>query len=128
MRIPHKTCEELAQALVRARKAHPTWGAKKLKGVCVCGSGLYGNAATRMSEIVPSDGTYAYGGYPDIDALYKQRNANQMPSLQAPPRRPKRTALPVMPNPQDLERRKTQPVSLAKRKCRLPMPQQKPIA
>jgi len=49
------------------------WGAKKLKGVCVCGSGLYGNAATRMSEIVPSDGTYAYGGYPDIDALYKQQ-------------------------------------------------------
>src|SRR2546425_13043513 len=49
------------------------WAAKKLKGVCVCGSGLYGNAATRMSEIVPSDGTYAYGGYPDIDALYKQQ-------------------------------------------------------
>src|SRR5262249_61588250 len=49
------------------------WGAKKLKGVCVCGSGLYGNAATRMSEIVPSDRTYAYGGYPDIDALYKQQ-------------------------------------------------------
>src|SRR5437016_12621505 len=49
------------------------WVAKKLKGVCVCGSGLYGNAATRMSEIVPSDGTYAYGGYPDIDALYKQQ-------------------------------------------------------
>jgi peptide/nickel transport system substrate-binding protein len=49
------------------------WGTKKLKGVCVCGSGLYGNAATRMSEIVPSDGAYAYGGYPDIDALYKQQ-------------------------------------------------------
>jgi peptide/nickel transport system substrate-binding protein len=26
-----------------------------------------------MSEIVPSDGTYAYGGYPDIDALYRQQ-------------------------------------------------------
>jgi peptide/nickel transport system substrate-binding protein len=49
------------------------WAAKKLKGVCVCGSGLYGNAATRMSETVPSDGTYAYGGYPDIDLLYKQQ-------------------------------------------------------
>ena len=23
--------------------------------------------------MVPSDGTYAYGGYPDIDALYKQQ-------------------------------------------------------
>lgn len=49
------------------------WGTKKLRGVCVCASALYGNAATRMSEIVPSDGAYAYGGYPDIDALYKQQ-------------------------------------------------------
>src|SRR5207249_4282845 len=57
----------------RAMSEMETLGASKLKGVCVCGSGLYGNAATRMSEIVPSDGTYAYGGYPDIDALYKQQ-------------------------------------------------------
>jgi peptide/nickel transport system substrate-binding protein len=46
---------------------------KKLKGVCVCTSALYGNAASRMSEVVPSDGAWAYGGYPDIDALYKQQ-------------------------------------------------------
>jgi len=49
------------------------WGTKKLRGVCVCATALYGNAASRMSEIVPTDGTYAYGGYPDIDALYKQQ-------------------------------------------------------
>ena len=47
--------------------------AKKLRGICVCGSGLYGNAASRMSEIVPSEGAYAYGGYPDVDALYRQQ-------------------------------------------------------
>jgi ABC-type transport system substrate-binding protein len=41
--------------------------------VCVYASAPYGNAATRMSEIVPSDGTYAYGGYPDIDAPYRQQ-------------------------------------------------------
>ncbi|HYS92505.1 MAG TPA: hypothetical protein VEL48_03670, partial [Candidatus Acidoferrales bacterium] len=29
--------------------------------------------ASRMSETVPSDGSFAYGGYPDIDALYKQQ-------------------------------------------------------
>jgi peptide/nickel transport system substrate-binding protein len=46
---------------------------KKARGVCVCTSALYGNAASRMSEVVPSDGAYAYGGYPDIDALYKQQ-------------------------------------------------------
>jgi peptide/nickel transport system substrate-binding protein len=47
--------------------------AKKLKGVCVCSSALYGNAASRMSEVIPSDGTFAYGGFPDVDALYKQQ-------------------------------------------------------
>jgi peptide/nickel transport system substrate-binding protein len=46
---------------------------KKLKGVCVCTSALYGNAASRMSEVYPSDGSLAYGGYPDVDALYKQQ-------------------------------------------------------
>jgi peptide/nickel transport system substrate-binding protein len=46
---------------------------KKARGVCVCTSSLYGNAASRMSEVIPSDGAYAYGGYPDIDALYKQQ-------------------------------------------------------
>jgi peptide/nickel transport system substrate-binding protein len=47
---------------------------KKLKGVCVCTSALYGNAASRMSEVVPSDASYAYGGYPDVDALFKQQS------------------------------------------------------
>src|SRR5258705_330284 len=46
---------------------------KKGKGLCVCTSSLYGNAASRLSEVIPSDGTYAYGGYPDIDALFKQQ-------------------------------------------------------
>jgi peptide/nickel transport system substrate-binding protein len=46
---------------------------KKLKGVCVCTSALYGNAASRMSEVYPSDGTWAYGGYPDVDVLFKQQ-------------------------------------------------------
>ncbi len=47
--------------------------AKKLRGVCVCANAIYGNAASRMSEHVPSTGAYAYGGYPDIDALYKEQ-------------------------------------------------------
>jgi peptide/nickel transport system substrate-binding protein len=47
--------------------------AKKLRGLCVCATAIYGNAASRMSEHVPSTGTYAYGGYPDIDALYKEQ-------------------------------------------------------
>jgi len=47
--------------------------AKKLKGVCICSSALYGNAASRMSEVIPSDGSFAYGGFPDVDALYRQQ-------------------------------------------------------
>jgi peptide/nickel transport system substrate-binding protein len=46
---------------------------KKLKGLCVCINAVYGNAASRMAQTVPSDGAFAYGGYPDVDALYKQQ-------------------------------------------------------
>jgi peptide/nickel transport system substrate-binding protein len=49
------------------------WQAKKLHGVCLCITGVHGNAATRMSQYVPTDGAYAYGGWPDLDALYKQQ-------------------------------------------------------
>jgi peptide/nickel transport system substrate-binding protein len=49
------------------------WATKKLRGVCVCAAALYGNAASRMSEVVPTWGTYAYGGWPDIDELFKQQ-------------------------------------------------------
>jgi peptide/nickel transport system substrate-binding protein len=52
-----------------------SWATKKLRGVCVCATALYGNAATRISEIVPSEGTYAYGGYSDVDALYRKQAA-----------------------------------------------------
>jgi len=48
-------------------------GTKKLKGVCFCSTAILGNASTRISEIVPSSGSYAYGGWPDIDELYKKQ-------------------------------------------------------
>jgi peptide/nickel transport system substrate-binding protein len=48
-------------------------GSKKLKGLCMCLNAVYGNAASRMSETVPSDGAFAYGGYGDVDTLYKQQ-------------------------------------------------------
>jgi peptide/nickel transport system substrate-binding protein len=50
------------------------YGSKRMKGVCICSSALYGNAASRISEVVPSEGAYAYGGYSDIDALYRQQS------------------------------------------------------
>jgi peptide/nickel transport system substrate-binding protein len=33
----------------------------------------YGNASTRMAELVPSGSTYGYGEYPDIDELYARQ-------------------------------------------------------
>jgi peptide/nickel transport system substrate-binding protein len=57
------------------RAAH--WAAlasKKLKGLCMCVNAVYGNAASRISETVPSDGAFAYGGFPDIDALFREQS------------------------------------------------------
>ena len=48
-------------------------GSKKLKGLCFCSTAIMGNASTRLAAIVPSDGTYAYGGWPDLDELYKKQ-------------------------------------------------------
>jgi peptide/nickel transport system substrate-binding protein len=52
-------------------------GTKKLKGLCVCTSALGSNAASRMAEVVPSSGSYAYGGYPDIDALFLKQSGER---------------------------------------------------
>jgi peptide/nickel transport system substrate-binding protein len=48
--------------------------AKQLRGLCICVSARYGNAATRLEESVVSTGTFAWGGYPDIDALFKDQD------------------------------------------------------
>ena len=48
-------------------------GSKKLKGVTFFSTAIPGNASTRISEVVPSNGAYAYGGWPDIDELYKKQ-------------------------------------------------------
>ena len=49
------------------------WLSKKLKGLCVCIHAVYGNAASRMAEFVPSDGAFSRGADPDVDALFKQQ-------------------------------------------------------
>src|SRR5580765_2114468 len=54
--------------------------AKKLKGVCFCTIAIPGNASTRLSENVPSTGTYAYGGWPDIDELYRKQLTESDPA------------------------------------------------
>ena len=49
------------------------WRDKKLRGLFLAVSGNSGNAATRIAEFVYSKGSYAYGGYPDIDELFQQQ-------------------------------------------------------
>src|SRR5262245_16903845 len=48
------------------------WREKKLHGLMQTPPSALGNAATRLEPYVLSTGTYAYGGYPDIDALFQQ--------------------------------------------------------
>jgi peptide/nickel transport system substrate-binding protein len=46
---------------------------KKYHNLVQGGSGAFGNAATRMETFVVTGGTYVYGGYPDLDALFAQQ-------------------------------------------------------
>ena len=46
---------------------------KKLKGLIYSISGAFGNAATRLENFVASGGVYVYGGYPDIDGLFRDQ-------------------------------------------------------
>ena len=46
---------------------------KKLKNLVYGLSGIFGNAATRIEAFAVSGGVYAYGGYPDIDGLFREQ-------------------------------------------------------
>jgi len=50
-----------------------TFGEKKLKNLVQGASGAFGNAATRLEAFVASGGVYAYGGYADIDGLFREQ-------------------------------------------------------
>ncbi|PYM15791.1 MAG: hypothetical protein DMD81_14070 [Candidatus Rokuibacteriota bacterium] len=52
---------------------YAAWREKKLRGLFVVGVGNSGNAASRVQEFMYSKGSYAYGGYPDIDDLFLQQ-------------------------------------------------------
>ena len=52
---------------------YASWREKKLRGLFITAVGNSGNAATRVQEFIYSKGSYAYGGYPDIDELFLQQ-------------------------------------------------------
>jgi peptide/nickel transport system substrate-binding protein len=49
---------------------YANWQEKKLPGVYMVAAGNSGNAASRVEAFIYSKGTYANGGYPDIDELF----------------------------------------------------------
>jgi peptide/nickel transport system substrate-binding protein len=50
-----------------------SWRAKKLGGLIVGVSAALGNTAARLEAFVVSSAPYAYGGYPDIDDLFRKQ-------------------------------------------------------
>jgi peptide/nickel transport system substrate-binding protein len=48
---------------------------RKLKNLIHVFGGIFGNAATRLEAFVVSGGTYVYGGYPDLDGLFRDQAA-----------------------------------------------------
>src|SRR5262245_1323474 len=50
-----------------------SWRTKKLQGIIAMASAAQGNAATRIEAFVVSGSPYAYGGYPDLDDLFRQQ-------------------------------------------------------
>jgi ABC-type transport system substrate-binding protein len=52
---------------------YAAWREKKLRGLFFTAAGNSGNAASRVAEFIYSKGSYAYGGYPDIDDLFVQQ-------------------------------------------------------
>jgi peptide/nickel transport system substrate-binding protein len=56
---------------------------KSFKNIIQGQSGAFGNAATRLEAFVAKGGTYVYGSYPDIDALFPEQAAELDPTRRA---------------------------------------------
>ena len=69
------------QVRTMERAAHiAAWRGKTLRGVLIGASGANGNAATRLENYVVSWGEFTYGGYPDLDELFKQQARERDPT------------------------------------------------
>jgi peptide/nickel transport system substrate-binding protein len=53
---------------------------KKFRNIIQGASGAFGNAATRLEVFAVTGGSYAYGGYPDIDALFPRQAVERDPA------------------------------------------------
>jgi peptide/nickel transport system substrate-binding protein len=59
--------------MVERAAFYAAWQDKKLHGLFLVAAGNSGNAASRVEAFMYSKGSYAYGGYPDIDDLFQQQ-------------------------------------------------------
>jgi peptide/nickel transport system substrate-binding protein len=59
---------------------YAAWREKKLHGLFLTAAGNSGNAASRVEAFMYSKGSYAYGGYPDIDELFQQQARERDPA------------------------------------------------
>jgi peptide/nickel transport system substrate-binding protein len=59
---------------------YAAWQEKKLRGLFLTAAGNSGNAATRVEAFIYSKGSYAYGGYPDIDELFQHQARERDPA------------------------------------------------
>jgi peptide/nickel transport system substrate-binding protein len=55
------------------------WREKRLRGLFMTAVGNSGNAASRVESFIQSKGSYAYGGYPDIDELFIRQASERDP-------------------------------------------------
>jgi peptide/nickel transport system substrate-binding protein len=56
---------------------------KSFKNLIQGQSGAFGNAATRLEAFIAKGGTYVFGSYPDIDALFPEQAAELDPARRA---------------------------------------------
>jgi peptide/nickel transport system substrate-binding protein len=59
---------------------YANWLEKKLPALYMAASGNSGNAATRVESFIWSKGSYANGGYPDIDELFLRQAGERAPA------------------------------------------------
>jgi peptide/nickel transport system substrate-binding protein len=59
---------------------YAAWQEKKLRGLFLTAVGNSGNAASRVEAFIYSKGSYAYGGYPDLDELFVQQGRERDPA------------------------------------------------
>ena len=59
---------------------YANWLEKKLPALYMVASGNSGNAASRVESFIWSKGSYANGGYPDIDELFLRQSAERDPA------------------------------------------------